>query len=252
LWDAGWFTAHKIGRSDDAKAFRRLFATDTEFHKLLERHVDLKSAAGPDGTPDNWLVGKLWFEKAIAVVEKHGLPDDFIVPQLLYGEPARCQMRYAAAIQEDGHLGEAASAWKEAAALWSALGDREFARQDGTKVRLKDDQAMRVLTNYEHWKNRCHMEQTEPALTARRLLHQARQVTTEKAKSTKDLFDQAFRAWAALYKEHPWLIEDEDTQKELASAVRHYQSRVLKSKELPKDFPLRHVLESGKVKPGKK
>src|SRR5262249_9543101 len=73
-WEIGFYLHNRIGQSDMRKPFRTLFRNDKEFHKLLAGHVDLKAVAGPGGLPANHLVARRWFEKTIAIVEKHGMP----------------------------------------------------------------------------------------------------------------------------------------------------------------------------------
>ena len=73
FWSLGWFTGHKIGRSDEHVQFRRLFRQDTDFHNTLMDYVNMNNARGPDGYPDNWLVAYLWYLQSEAVVDK-GVP----------------------------------------------------------------------------------------------------------------------------------------------------------------------------------
>jgi cytochrome b6-f complex iron-sulfur subunit len=258
----------RIGRSDERKPFRALFRRDKDFHKVLAAHVDVKAAAGPDGLPDSFLVAGRWYEKTIAIVEKHGPTPEFekLVPRLhLYSSPAACQRGYARAIEDDGHFGEAAvNAWRQAMKMWEALGEREFGGDDGMKYRLKDNETARKVVNYDYWKKLAQSEQTERVLAARRAVYRAEdhltqfkglgrwpweenlatrraEFTDEARDKAKRLYHQAFRAWAEAFKEHAWLIDDDGIAEDLADVVRRYQTRVLKSKELPKDFPLGHI-----------
>lgn len=59
----------------------------------------------------------------------------------------------------------------------------------------------------------------------------------EARSQAKQLFDVAFRACNEVYKEHPWLLENED---EMVDVIDHYQQIILNGKPLPDDFPLRH------------
>ena len=54
--------------------------------------------------------------------------------------------------------------------------------------------------------------------------------------AASQLFDVAFRACNEVYKEHPWLLENED---EMVDVIEQYQRRILNGKPLPDDFPLR-------------
>lgn len=249
-WHTGFYLHNRIGQGSERRAFRALFRNDKEFHKLLAGPVDLKAVAGPDGLPDNFLVAQRWCEKTIAIVEKHGLPADFtdlVHPLILNSYPAICQRAHASAIEDEGHFGEIAiAAWKQAQKMWEAVGEREVVAKDGKKLHLKDNEAARMVVNYDYWKQRCQVEQTEPVLTARQAVYRVRQhlakhradFTDEARAQAKQLFDQAFRAWAKLHKEHPWFVENET---ELEGLIYQYQYHVLKSKQLPDDFPLRNI-----------
>jgi hypothetical protein len=250
-WEVGWYLHSRVGLGIDRKPFRAQFRADKELHKLLAGHVDWKTIAGPDGLPDNYLVAQRWFEKAIAVVEKHGrppeLPESRFTPALLNAYPAICQCAHARAIENDGSFGEVAvKAWKRAQKMWDAVGELEFAGQDGKKSRLKDNETLRKQVNYDDWKRVCEVEQTEPVLTARQAVYRVERhlsklpptPTDETRAETKQLFDRAFRAWADVFKKHPWLVESET---DLQDLVRKYRRLVLEGKPLPDDFPLRQV-----------
>jgi len=262
-WNIGYFLRDRIGQSEDRIPIRDLFRNDKEFHQLLARHVDLKGVAGPDGLPNNFLVAQRWFEKALAIVEKHGMPPELakINTLVLNSCPAICQRSYARSLEDEGHFGEtAANAWKQALRMWELLGEQEFVAENGTKYRLKNDEFARKLVNYDYWKKRCQVEQTEPLLKARRAIYQAEKYLTgfkgterrtweknsakqradftdEARGQAKKLFDVAFRACNDVYKEHPWLVENED---EMVDVIGQYQQIILNGKPLPDDFPLRH------------
>jgi hypothetical protein len=251
-WHVGFYLTNRIGQSESREAFRKLFRNDKEFHELLARHVNLKAVEGPDGLPDNHLVALRWFEKTIAIVDKHGSPEELqtvVTPLVLNCYPAICQKAYASSVEDDGHFGEAATnAWKQALKMWELAGEHEFVAMDGTKYRLKNNEFARKLVNYDYWKQRSQVEQTEPLLTARRATYRAKEYLrefkgknsvefTDQARSrAKLLFDEAFRAWDRVFKEHPWLVENEDG---LVNAIGQYQRRILNGKPLPGDFPLR-------------
>jgi hypothetical protein len=263
-WDIGFYLHSRLGQGDMRKPFRMLFRKDKEFHKLLAGPVDLQAVTGPDGLPDNFLVAQRWFEKTIAIVAKHGMPVELsknVTPLVLHSYPAICQRSHARSIENDGHYDEAAvNTWKQALILWEALGEREFVDEAGKKYRLKENESARQQVNYDYWKKRCLVEQTEPLLTARRELDRAQEYlrtfqgtarrtgeenpaqqrpdfTDEARGRAKQLFDEAFAAWAKVLKEHAWLVEYED---DLVDGIERYQRRVLKGKPLPDDFPLRH------------
>lgn len=124
----GWFTGQKIGRSDEAKQFRRLFKDDKEFHKEFMAagvDVDQFAATGFDGKPDNWLVARLWYDKAVDAARNSGRPIRGKTPLLFYSGGPMSLINGAAAIEKDGHFGERAlTAWQMAADTWYG-GDRD-------------------------------------------------------------------------------------------------------------------------------
>jgi hypothetical protein len=247
LWDVAWYVCHKIGLAAEQQEYRKLFAKDAEFHKLLKPLIDVRSATGPGGTPDSLQAARLLFEKVIASLEKQRTLDRFAIAQeIVYAEPARCQMRYAAQIASEGHIDDAARSWKEAQKMWEALGDRELSQHDGSKYRVKDSERARRLVNYDYWMKRCRLEQTEAVLEARQSLHRAAQLTARKpavvstTAEARRSYEQGVRAWADIHKANPWLNDDDDLERELAAMVRRYKADVLQGQDLPKDFPLRH------------
>jgi hypothetical protein len=249
IWSVGWFLQERIGKMDDRTTLRELFRKDKEFHKRLAQLVELKAINGPDGLPDSFLVAQRWFERTIAVIEKHGeLRDSMVVPTplMLNTFPAICQRAYAKVIEDEGCFGEkAGNAWKQALKVWNDVGERVFIIQ-GAKVRLKDSEFGRAQVNYDYWKKRCQAEQTEPVLAAReasyrvlqRLAKQPSDSTDEERAQTKRLFDRAIGAWAIVDKEHSWLVDDDSG---LDFLISRYRERVLNGKPLPGDFPFRDV-----------
>jgi len=136
--NVGWYVGLKIGRSEEAMTYRRLFRDDTDFHDLLSRHVDLASTKGPDGKPDNWLVAQKFFVEAIRRYELgHDIGDKS--PLIFLVDPAMMQVDYAAAIEREGVFGEAAvSAWQKAELMWREFGDRDVPTSWGKPIRLNE------------------------------------------------------------------------------------------------------------------
>ena len=139
LWDVGRMINQKIGRSDERKQFRRMFAVDDDFHDLLDDHIPFgNNVMGPDGTPDNWLVGRQWYLRAERLVDDN---DDIDVgrmePLLFFEESAKCKINYAEVIEKEGHFEKdgrliARDAWKDAEAAWRDYGTREMPGRTGS------------------------------------------------------------------------------------------------------------------------
>lgn len=126
LWDMGWFIGQKIGRADEYVQYRKLFKADDEFHS-------------PDRTPDerdNWLVGKEWYLKAIDAVDNKGHSLGRKSPRDFYSSPAKSQMNYAEAIEEEGQFEKARRAWMKAADEWRQFGNVFIEHSTGVKLQL--------------------------------------------------------------------------------------------------------------------
>lgn len=138
LWDLGWFTGHKIGRADERVEYRRLFKNDDEFH-------------GDDVPPgsdlrDNWLVSKREYLNGVAAIQDRGKSIGKKSETIYYSSPAKSQMSYAEAIEEEGSFEKGQDAWKIAADDWKDFGDRPVMHSTGRELRLghEDDLAARV------------------------------------------------------------------------------------------------------------
>ena len=106
--------------------YRRLFKEDDDFHPA-------------DRTPDerdNWLVGKEWYSKAIDAVDNKGNSLGRKSPRDFYSSPAKSQMNYAEAIEEEGNFDKARRAWIKAAEEWRQFGNTLIEHSTGVKLQL--------------------------------------------------------------------------------------------------------------------
>lgn len=126
LWDLGWFIGQKIGRADEYVQYRRLFKADDEFHPP-DRTLDER---------DNWLVGKGWYQEAIDAVDNKGHSLGRKSPRDFYSSPAKSQMNYAEAIEEEGYFEKARLAWTQAAKEWREFGETFIEHSTGVKLQL--------------------------------------------------------------------------------------------------------------------
>lgn len=140
LSQLGWFTGQKIGRADEHKQFRRLFRDDKDFHDSFRVNgVDPDDGLGPDGKPDNWLVGKLWYLRAVDAHVSQNKPIRGRTPLLFYSGAPMSQMNSAAAMNKDGYFFEnAVLAWQQAKDSWLRYGERELPTSVGFNIRLND------------------------------------------------------------------------------------------------------------------
>jgi hypothetical protein len=129
LDDLGWFTGNKVGRADEHEIYRKLYKLDEDLN--------------PNDDPalrDNWLASKHWYEQAVASVDEKGQSLSTMNPTTFYDSPARSQISYAEAIEEEGIFGETAKrAWRDGGRLWKEYGEREMPSTDDFKIRLVDE-----------------------------------------------------------------------------------------------------------------
>jgi hypothetical protein len=140
LSQLGWFTGQKIGRADEHVQFRRLFRDDKDFHQTFrDNGVEVDEGLGPDGKPDNWLVGKLWYDKAVNSHVSAGKPIRGRTPLLFYSGAPMSIMNAAAAMNKDGYFFDVATAaWLRAKEAWQRYGERELPTSVGFNIRLND------------------------------------------------------------------------------------------------------------------
>lgn len=130
VWDVGWFIAHKIGRADEAKLFRRLFKEDDQFH-----------GSRPAGdSRDNWLVGKEWFKIAEGRIDDQH-PVRGMSDVIFYSDAPMCQFYFGEALEKDGRFEEVAlRAWKKATDDWYEFGERDMPTSYEVTLRLNDQE----------------------------------------------------------------------------------------------------------------
>jgi hypothetical protein len=128
LWDLGWFIGQKIGRADEHRQYRRLFRDD---------EYDYRPPGSSLEERDNWLSGKEWYLTAIDSVDKKGNSLGRKSPRDFYSSPAKSQMNYAEAIEEEGTFGDKARrAWQKAAEEWRQFGKEVIEHSTGVKLQL--------------------------------------------------------------------------------------------------------------------
>ena len=123
----GWFIGQKIGRADENRQFRRLFKEDKDFHAEFRKNGVEVDQALVLGKPDNWLVSKLWYDKAEEAVAR-GKPLRLKQPLLFYNSGPMSQINAATALEkDDGIFGQLAQfAWNRADTAWERYGSREL------------------------------------------------------------------------------------------------------------------------------
>ena len=156
FWELGWTFGHKVGKADEYVQYRRLFSEDEDLHnRLREDNLMIDDALGPEGKPDNWLVGREWFRQAEEIVDR-GVPirgrlvgdNDTIkrgkTPLIFHSHPPKWLISFAEAIEEEGYLDERARvAWMKADDAWTDYGNRDIPTTYGFSIRLNNGENLR-------------------------------------------------------------------------------------------------------------
>ena len=132
----------KIGRSDEKKYFRPMFAADRDYHAPPRDQNPLTGTRyedRPENVTDNWLISKWWYQQAEDLIDSGVAAMSTMNPFLVHSEPAMQQMQYARSLEEDGNFNEEMrQAWQQAAREWLAYGLRPILTTLGFEVRLED------------------------------------------------------------------------------------------------------------------
>jgi len=150
FWNLGWFVGHKIGIADEREQFREMFRHDEDFHNAMRDHINVNNARGPDGYPDNWLIGYLWYLQSQAVVEKgvpvtwmrvdldkKGYTDKRRSSVIFYSDPGMALISHARDATEDFMPGEKTrNAWRRAGEEWEDFGAMDITTSWGHTIRL--------------------------------------------------------------------------------------------------------------------
>jgi hypothetical protein len=106
----------------------------------------------------------------------------------------------------------------------------------------------RSKVNFNYWRTRAEMEQTNEALATRVTCWKADQAdATGDVNSAKALYEECFKGWRILLDRYPDLKEDVTTGEEIADMVKRYQ-KVLKQLDLkfPDHFDLQDIFDKYK------
>lgn len=132
----GWITGQKIGRADEHVQFRELYRRDEDFHNKLNNEVPIDKAHGWDGRPDNWLTGRLWYQRAERAVDA-GIPLKGKSPLIFHNDNPMSLVNYSTTIEDEGVLGQTAQrSWYEAGEALGAYGRRPIPTSWGHNIRL--------------------------------------------------------------------------------------------------------------------
>lgn len=144
IWDMGWFTGQKIGRSDEHREFRKLFASPSDdLYEFLDVRLPVPSVKQPNMARDNWLSGKLWYQGGEVMIDQ-GDADLIGMGDFQYFSSApMSQFNYAEAIETEGAFGDLArQAWSKGAEEFRNFGTRDMAVEQDVTVKLNDWDAL--------------------------------------------------------------------------------------------------------------
>jgi hypothetical protein len=140
IYQLGWYVGQKLGRSDESKQFRRMFKTDEDLHsKFREQGVEVdEGLTRYDGKPDNWLVSKLWYDKAERAAEYKSIRTKS--PLIFYSSGPMAGINAASAMEkDDGVFGQYAKfAWSAGKDGWTRFGNRQIPTYLGISVQLNN------------------------------------------------------------------------------------------------------------------
>jgi len=146
-YSLGWYVGHKIGRADESKQFRRLFRADEDLHqRFRDQGVNVDDGiARHDGKPDNWLVGKLWFDKAEDAADNKKKSIRTKSPLVFYNGGPMAAINAAAAMEkDDGVFGQnARAAWQVGNEGWERFGNRRLPTYLGIYIQLNNLEALK-------------------------------------------------------------------------------------------------------------
>ena len=166
-WEMGRMVSQKIGKADEVKQYRRLLADDTDYRDSLPLDMH-NTCLDYWGRPDNWLVGKGWYEKSIEMIDELKTPMMGQSPLIYRSSAPMCQMNYAEAIEKDGVFGEVAKkAWADASSEWRRYGSEDipssFRWEDSDEpiiLHLNDEEAEREIAKQKV----AQLEKMQPGL----------------------------------------------------------------------------------------
>ncbi|MCC6510491.1 MAG: hypothetical protein IT423_15425 [Pirellulaceae bacterium] len=136
----GWNFGNKFGVSDEKVQFRQLYRLDSDWHEALaDREMDVTQpdGLGPDGYPDSWLTGKMWYDRCYAMVNGGALPCKG--PTNFYRMGPMWMINHATMIATEGYLGEPAKfAWIKSADGWMQYGNQIMRSTWGEDLKMND------------------------------------------------------------------------------------------------------------------
>lgn len=260
--ETGTLFGKKMGRSDEHVQFRRFFKQDPD--PRWDGRPD--EEINPDGK-DNYLVSKEYYTVAN---EKELLPwiEQHIMDRSLFRSyPARSQLDYAAAIENDGQFDDVAvNAWKTGHNDWVNGYGREVFRTPAGDLTLgatpeeleqfaADDPDHTLeekrhwlgryqdMTNYRFWATRSEIEAQPEMVEARRKLKVGKDLFEDQdITQAKELLEAGLKEFEKIFDEYPMLLDESEIVEDVIKAQLMWQYVMrLYQEQIPEDFPLSEV-----------
>lgn len=268
LWDLGWVTGQKVGRSDEWRFFREFFMSDPDQEQF-------KGGVDPEWNPgrqDNYLAAKEHFHLANNAEEDQ---EQHIMQRMLFRHyPARSQFDFANTRQREGKFDETTrEGWYEGfndwvrqyangkpgygqeviqhpygGKIWLAMTPEELeqaSEEDGISV---DDKKKALLSyqnrcNFRYWKTRAEAESEGDTEDAHRKIYDGQRLVREQQfEQARTLLREGMQKYEKMLVDYQSLAQDDLAIEEALLAVLYWQHlhNVLGEEDkLKEDYPLK-------------
>ena len=99
----------------------------------------------------------------------------------------------------------------------------------------------RAIVNFDYWRLRAEVEQSDQALSARKLIHQGDQAYTKADLGTaRAAYEQGLAGWRKVLDDFPKLKDDITTQDDMIDIIKRYR-HILNQLDIP--FPKHFILQ---------
>ncbi|MCA9078718.1 MAG: hypothetical protein KDA93_27085 [Planctomycetaceae bacterium] len=260
--EVGTLFGKKMGRSDEHVQFRRFFRNDPDprWNGRADEEIN------PDGI-DNYLVAKQYYTEAN---EKELLPwiEQHIMERSLFRSyPARSQMDYASAIENEGQFDDGTvNAWRTGHNDWVNGYGREIFRTPGGDITLGatpeeleqlaandpdhsiDDKRFwldryQKMTNYTFWAARSEIEAMPEMVEARRKLKVGKDLFNKQdITQAKAMLEEGLKEFETIFDKYPMLLDELEIVEDVIKAQLMWQYVMrLYREEIPENFPMSEV-----------
>ncbi len=230
MWDMGWFTGQKIGRSDEHREFRKLFADrNDDLFDFLDQRIPVDEARGQRGhrgRRDNWLMAKSWYVAGADMVDQGDADLIGMGDFQFFSSTPMSQYNYAEAIETEGTFGQVARlAWEDGSREWTDYGNRQMAVEKDFTVRMNDWEQY----NQQFEEKVAQLDALKPGL---------RQELTEEKKK-KNLSEEAQQALT--------IPPDQQTEEQQQLAYNAISAIFVNYNEIPPRLPADKQVEGKKI-----